>query len=132
MSRLFSLRSSVPMVISLIGIAIGNIWLHFLENDLVVASMLFAAIPLVLAVLFLMRLGWVPAAIAAVSLFYIVGELTGTPALYRLAHPAEMAPFLGATLELVSQTAAAIIGITLAVQQSVGNRAARNRTAAGV
>jgi hypothetical protein len=80
------------MVMSLMGIAVGNVWLHFLENDFVVASKLFAAIPVVLAVLFLMRLAWVPAAIAVLSLFYIVGELTGTPALNRLAHPAELLP----------------------------------------
>jgi hypothetical protein len=132
MSRLFSPPFSAAMVMSLMGIAVGNVWLHFLENDFVVVSMLFAAIPVALGVLFLMRLGWVPAAIAAVSLFYIVGELTGTPAVYRLAHPAELTPFLATTLELVSQAAAAIIGVTLAVQRSVGIRVARNRDAADV
>ena len=132
MSKLSSPSFSVVMVLSLLGIAVGNVWLHFLEDDFAVVSMLFAAIPVVLGVLFLMRLSWVPLAIAGVSLFYIVGELTGTPALYRLAHPAELSGFLATSLTLVSQAAAAVLGITLAVQQSAVIRAARTGKAAGV
>ena len=65
------------MVLSLLGIAVGNVWLHFLEDDFAVVSLLFAAIPIVLGVLFLMRLSWVPLAIAGVSLFYIVANSLG-------------------------------------------------------
>ena len=132
MSKLSSPSFSVVMVLSLLGIAVGNVWLHFLEDDFAVVSMLFAAIPVVLGVLFLMRLSWVPLAIAGVSLFYIVGELAGTPALYRLAHPAELSGLLATSLTLASQTAAAVIGITLAVQKSVVIRAARTGKAAVV
>src|SRR5258708_31632502 len=132
MSNLFSSSVSVVMVLSLLGIAVGNVWLHFLEGDFAVVSLLVGAIPIVLGVLFLMRLSWVPLAIAGVSLFYIVGELAGTPALYRLTHPAELPGLLATSITLVSQAAAAVIGITLAVQQSVVIREARTSKAAGV
>jgi hypothetical protein len=102
---------------SLLGIAIGNVWLHFLEKDLVLAAMLFAVIPLALTVPVAMGARWAPVIVAVLALFYVVGELSGTPALNRLVHPTEVGPFSASALELVSELTAALAGSAAALGQ---------------
>jgi len=103
-------------LVSLGGIAIGNFWLRWLEDDKVLAATTFGIIPLVLAVLVALHIRWTPLLTTVLAFVYVLGALAGTPALDRLANPTAIWPFVATAIELLACAVAIIAGIGATIQ----------------